>query len=146
MNRTGRSSYTKARKGHTTLSEHMPASHRRYAEWTPEKLAAKAAEIGPQTAALIAIILREKPHPEQGFRAGIGILGQVKNYGSERVEAACACAIEIGARTYTSVTSILKNNLDRRRPDPATDGPAIGHANIRRVEDAPPARCPRYFH
>ena len=43
----------------------------------------------------------------------------------ERLEAACGRALEIGARSYTSVSSILKNNLDRRRPAMATDGPAI---------------------
>jgi len=128
---------TVARKGSTTLPEHMPSSYRRYAEWTPDKLAAKAAEIGPQTVALIAIILAEKAHPEQGFRSSIGILGHVKNFGPERLEAACGRAIEIGARSYSSVTSILKNNLDRRRPASPTDGPAIVHANI---------RGPRYFH
>jgi hypothetical protein len=47
------------------------------------------------------------------------------------LEAACDRAIEIGARSYTSVTSILKTNLDRNRPAPATDGPAIAHDNIR---------------
>jgi hypothetical protein len=54
-----------------------------------------------------------------------------------RLEAACDRALEIGARSYTSVTSILKTNLDRKRPAPATDGPAITHTNI---------RGPRYFH
>jgi len=115
----------------------MPTGHRRYADWTPDKLAAKAAEIGPQTAALIEIVVREKAHLEQGMRAAIGILGHAKSYGAERVEAACGRAIEIGARSYSSVTSILKNNLDRRRPASTTDGPAIVHANI---------RGPRYFH
>ena len=124
------------RKGHTTLPEHMPTGHRRYADWTPDKLLAKAAEIGPQTAALIEIVVREKAHLEQGMRAAIGILGHAKSYGAERVEAACGRALEIGARSYSSVTSILKNNLDRRRPASTTDGPAIVHANI---------RGPRYF-
>ena len=40
-------------------------------------------------------------------------------------------ALEIGARSYTSVSSILNSRLDRRRPDPATEGPAISHPNIR---------------
>src|SRR5882757_10543075 len=96
-----------------------------------------ANEIGPKTSALIEIILREKTHPEQGFRATIGILRHANSFGNERLEAACGRALEIGARSYTSVTSILKTNLDRRRPASATDGPAIVHANI---------RGPRYFH
>jgi transposase len=115
----------------------MPSSHRRYADWTPERIQRRANEIGPKTAALIEIILRERPHPEQGFRATIGILRHATGFGHERLEAACARALEIGARSYTSVTSILKTNLDRRRPASATDGPAIVHSNI---------RGPRYFH
>jgi transposase len=116
---------------HTTVREHMPSSHRRYAEWTPERIQRQADAIGPKTSALVEIILRERAHPEQGFRACIGILRHAKSFGGERLEAACDRAIEIGARSYTSVTSILKTNLDRNRPAPATDGPAIAHDNIR---------------
>ena len=115
----------------TTLSEHMPSSHRRYAEWTPERIQRKAAEIGPKTAILVEVIMRERTHPEQGFRSCIGILRLGTSYGAERLEAACGRALEIGARSYTSVNSILKNNLDRNRPASATDGPAIVHPNIR---------------
>jgi transposase len=122
---------------HTTVREHMPSSHRRHADWTPERIKRLAADIGAKTSPLIEIILREKPHPEQGFRACIGILRHVKTFGAERLEAACDRALEIGARSYTSVTSILKTNLDRTPPATATDGPAIQHDNI---------RGSRYFH
>ena len=122
---------------HTTLSDHMPSAHRRYAEWTPERLQRQATEIGPKTSALVEIIMRERTHPEQGFRACVGIMRHLKAYGPERLEAACGRTLEIGARSYTSVTSILKNNLDRKRPASATDGPAIVHDNI---------RGPGYFH
>ena len=122
---------------HTTVREHMPSSHRRYADWTPERLRRRAGEIGRNTSALIEIILRERPHPEQGFRSSIGIIGLANAHGRDRLEAACGRALEIGARSYTSVNSILKNNLDRRRPAKATDGPAILHSNI---------RGPGYFH
>jgi transposase len=122
---------------HTTVREHMPSSHQRYADWTPERIQRKANEIGPKTSALVEIILRERTHPEQGFRATIGILRHATSFGPERLEGACGRALEIGARSYTSVTSILKTNQDRRRPAAATDGPAIVHANI---------RGPRYFH
>jgi transposase len=122
---------------HTTVREHMPSSHQRYADWTPERLKRKAGEIGSKTSALIEIIMRERTHPEQGFRSCVGIIGLVRSFGSERLEAACGWALEIGARSYTSVNSILKTQQDRRRPDPATDGPAIVHDNI---------RGPSYFH
>ena len=122
---------------HTTVREHMPSSHQRYADWTPERIQRRANEIGPKTSALIEIILRERRHPEQGFRSCLGILRHVNNFGQDRLEAACGRALDIGARSYTSVTSILKNNLDRPKPAAATDGPAIVHINI---------RGPRYFH
>lgn len=116
---------------HTTLRDHMPSSHRRYADWTPEKIRRVAAEIGPGTEALIAAILSERSHPEQGFRSCLGILRLARTHAPERLEAACQRALEIGARSYTSVNSILKTRLDRRRPDPAADGPTISHPNIR---------------
>ena len=122
---------------HTTLTEHMPSSHRRYADWTPERLRRQAGEIGRNTGILVELILREKTHPEQGFRACLGILRLAKSYEPARLEAACARALEIGARSYTSVASILKSNLDRNRPAKTADGPAIAHDNI---------RGPGYFH
>ncbi len=122
---------------HTTVRDHMPSSHQRYADWTPELIKRKAAEIGAKTSILVEIIQRERTHPEQGFRSCIGIIGLAKGYGRERLEAACGRALEIGARSFTSVKSILKTERDRQRPEPATDGPAIVHSNI---------RGPGYFH
>ena len=116
---------------HTTLRDHMPSSHRRYADWTPERIRREAAAIGPGTEALVAAILRERAHPEQGFRSCLGILRLARSHERERLEAACRRALEIGARSYTSVNSILKTRLDRRRPDHAAEGPAISHPNIR---------------
>ena len=98
----------------------------------------QAGEIGPQDfGAGRDHPARERTHPEQGFRACVGILRLAKSYGRERLEAACGRALEIGARSYSSVNSILKNNLDRRRPATPADGPAIAHDNI---------RGPTYFH
>ena len=77
-------------------------------------------------------ILKRKPHPEQGFRACLGILRLRKSYGPDRLEAACGRAVEIDGLSYSSVASILKNNIDRRRRDPAADeGPVIHHQHLR---------------
>jgi len=122
---------------HTTVREHMPSSHRRYADWTPERIRRQAGEIGRNTATLVEIIMRERAHPEQGFRASIGIIRLARSHGLDRLEAACGRALEIGARSFTSVNSILKNNLEAKRPAPAADEPSIMHPNI---------RGPRYFH
>ena len=123
---------------HTTIPEHMPSAHRRYAGWTIERIRADARLIGPATAALCEHILENRPHPEQGFRACLGIVRLAGPYGAERVEAAAERAIEIGAKTYGSVKSILDNKLDRRPARKrAADGTPIQHANI---------RGPRYYH
>src|SRR5215831_12310668 len=67
---------------HTTVPEHMPSSHRRYAEWTVERIRREAALIGPATAALCELILERRPHPEQGFRACLGIVRLVRPFGA----------------------------------------------------------------
>jgi transposase len=117
---------------HTTIPEHMPSAHRRHAEWTPTRLLREAAAIGPATLALVERILTTKPHPEQGFRACLGILRLVRGYGPERLEAACQRGMDIGARSYGSVQSILRNGLDRAyRPEPVPDELPVQHGNIR---------------
>src|SRR5690348_4293184 len=123
---------------HTTVSEHMPSSHRRYADWTNERIRREAATIGPATAALCELILQRRPHPEQGFRACLGIVRLVRPFGADRLEAAATRAIEIGTLTYGSVRSILDNKLDRQTAQqPTTNGVPILHPNI---------RGPRYYH
>ena len=124
---------------HTTVPEHMPSSHRRYADWTIERIRAEAGRIGASTLLLCDMILAERPHPEQGFRACLGIVRLTRGFGAERVDAACARALEIGARTYGSVRSILDNRLDRQpvAQRATAEGPAIAHPNI---------RGPRYYH
>jgi len=122
-------SYVK--RAHTTLPEHMPSSHRRYRDWTLERITHEANAIGPHTSTLVAVILRERPHPEQGFRSCRGILNLAASYDRERLEAACERALIIGTRSFKSVKSILNTRLDRKRPEQAADGPAITHNNIR---------------
>ena len=82
-------------------------------------------------------MLERRPHPEQGFRACLGILRLVRLYGAARLEAAASRALEIGALGYGSVRSILDHNLDRNAPQRPADGAPIRHANI---------RGPRYYH
>ena len=117
---------------HKTTPDHMPSAHRRYAEWTPTRLLRDAEAIGPSTIALVERILATKPHPEQGFRACLGILRLVRSYGPERLETACQRGMDIGARSYGSVRSILQNGLDRAyRPNPVPDELPVQHGNTR---------------
>ena len=52
---------------------------------------------------------KAKPHPEQGFRACLGILRLEKSYGAQRLEAACHRGNDIGATSYGSVDRLVHN-------------------------------------
>jgi transposase len=118
---------------HTTKPEHMPKAHQKHLEWTPSRLVHWAGTIGPRAQELVQSILAERPHPEMGYRSCLGILRLAKQYGNERLEAACARASAVRARSYRHVASILKNGLDRA-PLPGSsepDAPRAPHENIR---------------
>ncbi len=109
-----------SRKGHhTTLDEHMPRAHQQYASWTPQRLVRWAEKTGPATAQLVATILASRAHPQQGFRACLGIMRLGKTYTDQRLETACRRALVLGAISFKSVQSILKNGLDKQ-PLPET--------------------------
>lgn len=125
------------RGGKTTLEEHMPAAHRAHADQSPSKLIERATEVGPQTVLLITDILNTRPHPEQGYRASLGILSLGKRYGEERLEAAAARAMLTGLRRCREMETLLKNGLDRLGTSdlsPEPDTGVITHANVRGAE------------
>jgi transposase len=116
---------------HGTDPDHMPSAHRRYAEWTPDRFARQARDIGPNTEALILSVLARRPHPEQGFRTCIGVLRLFRGLAADRAEAVSARAIEVGVLSYDSVASILRHRLDRSASPQAADGTPLLHENIR---------------
>lgn len=123
---------SRQRGRHTTVPAHMPSSHRAHAEWTPSRILGWAESTGPATRTLCDAILRERPHPEQGFRSCLGILRLGKRFGVERLEAACARANRAHARSYRHVESILTKGLDRAvNEDGVTSAKPITHENVR---------------
>lgn len=133
------------RGGFTTLVEHMPENHRQWGEWNPERLVRWARSIGPVTAELVAAILASRPHPEQGYRSCLGVLRLGKEYGPERLEAACGRALGARALSYRSVKSILVHRLDAGAlaevgTAQRTAAAPLQHRNVRGAEyfEAPP--------
>ena len=127
--------YDPRRGGFTTLPEHMPASHRAHREWTPQKLIDWGARIGASCAAVVRWQLEHRPHPEQGYRACLGLRALAKAYGAQRLEAACARALSIRSPRYPSIKSILAAGLDRHSAFvPATAGAMPEHGNVRGPE------------
>ncbi len=124
------------RGGFTTDPAHMPKAHQAHREWSPSRLIAWAQTVGPQTATLVERILASRPHPEQGYRSCLGILRLAKRDGPTRVEAACARAVAVGARSYRHVEAILKHGLDRVPLPGAEPAPArpLVHDQLRGPE------------
>jgi transposase len=123
-----------ARGRHTTVTAHMPLAHQRHRDWSPARLIAWAATVGPQTAAFVEALLTDRPHPEQGYRSCLGILRLAKRDGAVRLEAACARALAAGARSYRHVDAILKHGLDRcPLPDagPSSTARPVVHDQLR---------------
>jgi len=126
------------RKGrHTTDPAHMPKAHRAHLEWSPSRIIRWAGKIGPWCAALARRIIESRDHPEQGYRACLGIIRLSKSYEPSRVEAACRRALALDVCSYRSIHSILKSGKDREAlPDeePVRNVCTRHHQNVRGAE------------
>ena len=120
------------RRRYVTDPEHMSASHRAHAEWTPSRLVAWAGTISKDTATLAEAMLASRPHPEHAYRACLGLMSLTRRYGNERVGAACARALYLGTSSYSSVKSILSEGLDKVPLTPKEELPSPPrHENLR---------------
>lgn len=124
---------------HTTVAEHMPAAHRAHMQWTPGRLLNWGKSVGPGAESVVRHLLTNKPHPEMGYRACLGLLSLERKYGRARLEAACQRALTIGSPTRRSVLSILEAGLDQQSalPITPTEWRAPEHENV---------RGPDYYH
>lgn len=104
------------KNGYTTLTEHRPANHQYSAQqrgWDDEYFLRQASYIGQSVQQVIKRILESKAFYEQTYNSCLGVLRLVKQYGSERLEAACQRAMNAPTINYGIVANILKNHLDK---------------------------------
>ena len=102
-------------------------------QWSPERFIQWAEKTGPATGRLVAEILSRHRHPEQGYRACLGILRLGKRYGAERLEAAAVRCESLRSYSYTTVKNILSSGADRLslEEESQAPNPTPHHANIR---------------
>lgn len=123
------------KKNHyTTLKDHLASQHQFVAEWSPEFFLSKGKEISEDVHHFIDGLLSSKAHPEQGYKACLGVLNLGKRFGNARLIKACKRAIEYNAYNYFSVEDILKKGFDKLSEDeqnslPKSSGPS--HQNLR---------------
>ena len=120
---------------HTTKKEHMPPSHKAMVKWTPERFLSWSTKIGPETSCQIKSLLDSREHPEQSYRACLGVFRLAGKFGSSRLEAACKRANSLGLCSYKRIKSILDSGLDQIPIVETKEVPPLKrHSNIRGSE------------
>ena len=114
-----------------TSKEHMPGSHRFFAEWNPTRFLDWAEQIGPETRIQINSLLLEQITVEHSYRRCLGLLSCATRYGEERLERACKRANELGIVSARSITEMLKNNLEGQADEAVPKQLLLEHGNIR---------------
>jgi len=125
------------RGAQTTDDHHLSDAHRKHKEWSPSRLLSWGESIGIGTHNAVQWHLDNRPHPEQGYRACLGLLNLAKVYGEQRLEAACRRALSMGAEPKRyRIVAILKAKLDQHPDlfeDADVEAPAtpVTHENLR---------------
>ena len=116
----------------TTLTAHMPEAHQRHVEWTPSRITAWAAKTGPSTVEFVGTLMQSRAHPEQAYRACLGVFRLSQSYPHERIEAAARRALRYQMCSFKSLQLILKRGLDQQ-VEPSETNPSTlpSHENIR---------------
>lgn len=117
--------------GYSTQQDHMPSTHRFVSEWNPERFLSWAASIGEPTRHIIECILENKSHPEQAYKACVGVLGFAKKVGNERLNNACSRAVYYQSYGYHIIKKILDKGLDQQPVQLETPCNIPVHENVR---------------
>ena len=97
------------------MPDHMPPSHRFYADWNPARFIQWAGKTGESTARLVKETdSATRPYPEQADKTCLGIINLTRDYAPVRVEAAARRALKFRTCSYRSMKAILASGLDRQ--------------------------------
>ncbi len=116
---------------YTTITDHMPPAHKKYIEWTPKRIEDWAVRQGLHVQQMVQQVMQSRAHPEQGFKACLGILRLGQRYGADRLDAACARALNYRAYYYRSIKTILEKGLDKQIASGIPNKAPSPHDNIR---------------
>jgi len=132
--------FSPLRHRHTTVTEHMPSAHRRYAEWTPAKMMSEAAKVGPATVALFeAIMKRQSPIPSRASGRASALSGSPEVTASHALKphpgVATTLARPATARSHRSLsTGLTKPTQPNRRRTSRRSGTATSVAPVTSIE------------
>lgn len=124
--------------GKATHLDHMDPAHRYLEAWDAEQALDWALTVGANTHAFLQVALSQEARRELAMRAAESLKSLLREFGAERLEAACSRALAIGATKVRNVKSILRTQLDRQAaPADAVQEADFDHDNI---------RGPGYYH
>lgn len=117
--------------GYTTLEEHMPVEHQFVNGWNTDRFVKWAVKMGSNVETFIKTFLESKDHPQQGFKACMGILNLGKKYKPEELDIVCGRAIELNTISYQFIKNALSNNVYKIGNDESFEKKLPPHDNIR---------------
>lgn len=97
-----------------TEKAHMPQAHQNYGEWNSQRFLNWAKKIGENAEIVIQWMLSNCKVEEQSYKSCMALLKLSDKYSKERLEAACARALQFTPRpSLKTVQNILKSGQDR---------------------------------
>ena len=120
---------------YTTNSEHMPKSHQYVSQWSPERFINWASTIGVDIKEFIISLLESKSHPEQAFKACMGVMRLAKKYDNPTMNKVCRKALDINCISYQFIDNSIKNKTYKFKNDDSKVIQLPLHKNIRGKEN-----------
>ena len=119
---------------YTSVKEHLASNYRFMSEWNPQFFIEKGKIFGEEVALYLVKMMDSKKHPEQGYKACLGLLNLASRVGAERIRKACVRAAQYENYSYWVIEDILTKRLDEIDPQTETlneKQQTPGHNNIR---------------
>ncbi len=120
---------------YTTIKEHMPQNHQFVDGWNPDRLISWAEKKGGSVKEFIQLMLDQREHPQQAFKACLGVLNLGKKYNDQAMQAVCKKAIEINSISQRFIANSLKNKAYKIEDQDPDDMKLPFHENIRGKEN-----------
>jgi transposase len=119
--------------GLSTFPQHQLPAHRAFAQDEARDLLAWADRVGGGIAAFVRSHMDKHRRPTNTIQAIKGLRRMERDFGLERLHAACHRAIKISTDSVESVQSMLKRGIENTpvRDDGKQDAPLPGHSNVR---------------
>ena len=116
---------------YTTVKDHMASTHQFVTEWDATRFLSWAESIDAYVGEYIAKVIETRAHPEQAYKASLGILTFEKKVGKERLIKACKRALDVQSYSYKVIQNILEQNLDLIDDEQPVNIDLPQHNNIR---------------